>query len=62
MSKHFVKWWPEAYAARLLRDTHADAVLVNGADPGPCKGLDVQTWIRRIVTTGASRQGATGRC
>ena len=35
---------------------------VDGEDPGPSQGLDVRTWIRRIVTTGASSQDAFGRC
>ena len=35
---------------------------VNGEDPGPSQGLDVRTWRRRIVTTGASSQDAFGRC
>ena len=35
---------------------------VDGEDPGPSQGLDVRTWLRRIVTTGASSQDAFGRC
>ena len=58
-----VRYTPPASAqpSPLRAPTRAkDAV--NGADPGPSQGLDVQTWIRRIVTTGASSQDAHGCC
>ena len=53
---------PRVHSRAPLRAPTCAKDAVNGADPGPSQGLDVQTWIRRIVTTGASSQDAHGRC
>ena len=53
---------PRVHSRAPLRAPTCAKDAVNGADPGPSQGLDVQTWIRRIVTTGASSQDAHGCC
>ena len=53
---------PRVHSRAPLRAPTCAEDEVDGEDPGPSQGLDVPTWRRRIVTTGASSQDVPGRC